>query len=121
VRSNRPFKGIAIVLLIAAVLAIAGFVVMSLWNWLIPSLFAGPVLSFWQAIGLLVLTRLLFGRIGGGRRHGHWGWRGRMRQDWQRMTPEEREKLRENFNARCGSRRAESEPKSEPTGTHWSP
>jgi hypothetical protein len=104
-------KGIAIVVLIAAVLAFAGFVVMSLWNWLIPSIFAGPVLSFWQAIGLLVLTRLLFGRIGGGRRHGHWGWRGRMRQDWQRMTPEEREKLRENFYRRCGGRGAESEPK----------
>ena len=95
---------------IAAVIGVAGVVVMSLWNWLIPALFGGPTLHFWQAIGLLVLTRILVGRIGRGA--GHWGWRGRMRQDWQRMTPEEREKLRETLLSRCGGRRMpESEPK----------
>jgi hypothetical protein len=47
-----------------------------------------------------------------GRGPGHWGWRGRMRQDWQRMTPEEREKLRATFSRRCGGKGTpESEPK----------
>jgi hypothetical protein len=110
VKSFRLLRGIKILMFVAAALGVAGFVVMSLWNWLIPAIFGGPVLHFWQAIGLLALTRILFGRIGGG--PGRWAWRGRMRQDWQRMTPEEREKLRENLYRRCGGRGApESEPK----------
>jgi hypothetical protein len=110
VKLHRFSKAILIVVGIAAVIGVAGIVVMSLWNWLIPALFGGPALDFWQAIGLLVLTRILVGRVGRG--HGHWGWRGRMRQDWQRMTPEEREKLRETMLKRCGGRNMpESEPK----------
>jgi hypothetical protein len=102
VKLSRFSKAILIAVGIAAVLGLASVVVMSLWNWLIPALFGGPVLHFWQAVGLLALTRILVGRVGRG--PGHWGWRGRMRQDWQRMTPEEREKLRETFLKRCGGR-----------------
>jgi hypothetical protein len=102
VRLSRSSKAILIAVCIAAALAVVGVVVMTLWNWLIPALFGGPVLRFWQAIGLLVLARILVGRVGRG--GGHWGWRGRMRQDWQCMTPEEREKLRESFSRRCGTR-----------------
>ena len=109
-RSFRFSKAVLIAIGIVAVLAVVGFAVMSLWNWLIPALFGGPVLHFWQAIGLLVLTRILVGRVGRG--PGHWGWRGRMRQDWQRMTPEERERLRETVLKRCGGRgMPEGEPK----------
>ena len=107
---SRFLKVILLAICVAAAIGVAGLVVMSLWNWLIPALFGGPVLHFWQALGLLVLTRILVGRVGRG--PGHWGWRGRMRQDWQRMTPEEREKLRETFSRRCGGRgMPESEPK----------
>jgi hypothetical protein len=107
---SRFSKAALIAGCIVAVLAVVGLVVMSLWNWLIPALFGGPVLHFWQAIGLLVLTRILVGRVGRGA--GHWGWRGRMRQDWQRMTPDEREKLRATFSRRCGGRSMpEGEPK----------
>lgn len=42
---------------------------MTLWNWLIPTLFSGPVISYWQAIGLLVLSKILFSGGHGGRRH----------------------------------------------------
>ncbi|MEO7206646.1 MAG: hypothetical protein ABI356_09825 [Steroidobacteraceae bacterium] len=107
---SRVSKAVLVAVGIAAVLAVVGFVVMSLWNGLIPALFGGPVLHFWQAIGLLILTRILVGRVGRGSLH--WGWRGRMRQDWQRMTPEERASLRETSLRRCGGRSApESEPK----------
>jgi hypothetical protein len=107
---SRISKAALIAIGIVAVLAVVGLVVMSLWNWLIPTLFGGPVLHFWQAIGLLVLTRILIGRVGRG--PGHWGWRGRMRQDWQRMTPEERERLRDTVLRRCGGRSTpEGEPK----------
>ena len=85
---------------LAAACAAMAFIVMHLWNWLVPGLFAGPMLSFTQALGLLVLARLLFGRFGGGGGH-RMAWRGRMR-DWRRLSPEEREKLRERMARRCG-------------------
>jgi hypothetical protein len=52
------------------VLGIAGmilftFVVMWLWNWLVPELFNGPVLGYWQTLGLLVLSKILFSGISG--------------------------------------------------------
>ena len=58
------------------VLGVAGmilftFVVMWLWNWLIPELFKGPVLGYWQTLGLLVLSKILFSGIGGRSSHGH--------------------------------------------------
>ncbi|HNE30689.1 MAG: hypothetical protein K1X47_09795 [Cyclobacteriaceae bacterium] len=84
-----------------------GYVVMSLWNWLIPDLFHGPVIGFWQALGLLVLSKILFG--GFGRGHG-WkrnpgpyaqGWKSHWKNKWSTLSPEEKEKLKQKF-ARCG-------------------
>ena len=43
-----------------------GYVVMLLWNWLIPSIFGLGVISFWQAVGIVILAKLLFGGFGGG-------------------------------------------------------
>jgi hypothetical protein len=74
--------------------------VMSLWNWLMPALFAPRVTSFWQALGLLALARLLLGRWGGGpgrRMH----WRHRMAQRWNQMTPEEREQFAKGMRGSC--------------------
>jgi hypothetical protein len=85
-----------------AILAVGifGFVLMSLWNWLGPSVFGLHAITYWQALGILVLSRILFGgfrgRPGGG---GHW--RRRMRERWEQMTPEEREKFRQGIAARC--------------------
>jgi len=71
---------------------VGGEVVMHLWNWLLPPLFGWRTLGFWQALGLLALCRILFGRIGGhGPRHNR-GWR--FRDRCKHMTPEEREKFR---------------------------
>ncbi|MEN8204205.1 MAG: hypothetical protein ABFS28_16530 [Bacteroidota bacterium] len=58
-----------------AVLGVAGmilftFVVMWLWNWLVPELFNGPVVTYWQTLGLLILSKILFSGIGkGGHNH----------------------------------------------------
>jgi hypothetical protein len=79
--------------------AAVGFIVMRLWNWLVPGLFGGPVLSFAQALGLFVLGRLLFGRFGGGGGR-RMGWRGS--RGWHRLSPEERQKLRDSMSRRCG-------------------
>ena len=87
-------------LFLAVACVAVGYIVMHLWNWLVPVLFGGPVVSFTQALGLFVLGRLLFGRFGGGGGR-RMGWGGRMR-DWRRLSPEEREKLRERMSRRCG-------------------
>lgn len=44
------------------------FVLMWLWNWLVPELFKGPELSYWQTLGLLILSKIIFSGIGGHRR-----------------------------------------------------
>jgi hypothetical protein len=76
-------------------------VVMSLWNWLVPAVVGWKAITFWQAAGLLLLARILFGgRHGGARWSSHW--RHRMMERWERMTPEERERFRETMRARCG-------------------
>jgi hypothetical protein len=77
----------AFLLLGIAFVAVFSTVVMLLWNALVPELFGGPVLGFWQAAGLLVLSRILLGGFGGP----GGGPRGR----WHRMTPEERERFRD--------------------------
>jgi hypothetical protein len=86
-----------------AVLAVFvfGFVTLHLWNWLLPGLFGWKLITFWQAIGLVILSRILFGGFRGGPGRGM-HWRGRMRERWEQMTPEEREKFREDMRRRCG-------------------
>jgi hypothetical protein len=87
---------------VVAVVVVLSFAVMLLWNSLVPELFHGPPLQFWQALGLLLLSRILFGRLRGRAGwHGHW--RQRMwRERWESMTPEERARMREHFERRCG-------------------
>lgn len=75
-----------------------GELVMHLWNWLLPPLFGLHTITFWQALGLVLLCRILFGSWGGGSGNR----RARRRGRWERMSPEEREKLRESWAARCG-------------------
>jgi len=88
-------KGAAFLVFAPLLVAAMSFVVMLLWNALIPSLFAGPVLGFWQAAGLFLLCRILFV---GFRPHGHHGWRHRAwRERWYRMAPEERERFRDGI------------------------
>jgi hypothetical protein len=74
-----PFGAILIV-------AIFGLVAMWLWNWLIPPVFGGVSITFLQAVGLLVLSRLFFGHFPG-KPPIH---RRLIREKWMRMTPEER-------------------------------
>ena len=83
-------------------LAVFTFVVMRLWNWLVPPLFGWHAITYWQALGLLILSKILFGGFRGGP-HRDWQWRRRMMERWEKMTPEEREKFRNSVRGRCGS------------------
>jgi hypothetical protein len=94
-------KGLSVVAIVIALLALLSLAVMLLWNLLVPQLFHGPMLGYWQAVGLLVLSRLLLGGLRGrGGWRGHW--RHRWRERWEQMTPAERAQLREKYLSRCG-------------------
>jgi hypothetical protein len=89
----------------AVAVAVFGFVVMSLWNWLMPALFGWHPITFWQALGILVLSKILFGGFRGRSGGPHGPWRRRMMERWEAMTPEEREKFRQGMRGGCGSLR----------------
>jgi hypothetical protein len=60
----RLARALKFVLFALVAVTVLTAVVMSLWNWLMPSLFGLGVITFWQALGLLVFSRILFGRFG---------------------------------------------------------
>ena len=93
-------KGIRIALVVVVAAIALGFLVKALWNTLMPPIFGWHTITFWQSLGLLLLSKILFG---GFHRHGGGGrnrWRQRMKDRWEQMTPEEREKFRNGM--RCG-------------------
>ena len=83
-------------------IAVGGVIVSHLWNWLMPQLFGWPEITYWQALGLLALCRILFGGSGfrGRGRPGAWG---RSDGRWEQMSPEERERFRQGVRERWGA------------------
>ena len=96
---------------IVAFIGIGGSAVMLLWNWLVPAIVGWKPIGFWQAVGLLALCRILFGGHGGGFRRFR-DRRRMMRERWEKLTPEEREQLRQKMRGRRG---CFSEPPNETT------
>ena len=84
-----------------AIVALLGLVVMSLWNALLPAIIGVKSIGFWQALGLLALSRILFGGLG--LRPGMFSMgreRRRMHERWMRMNPEQREEFMQRFGHR---------------------
>lgn len=103
-------KGICIAILVAVAALGFGYITMELWNWLMPAIFGLKMITFWQAFGILILAKILFGGFKGGRRGcpGHRAWRhhnGHWKNRWEskmaNMTPEEKEKFMKGMN-KCG-------------------
>ncbi|MDB4925450.1 hypothetical protein [Mucilaginibacter sp.] len=105
---NLFFKGrfIFIPIAVAAFLSLISFVVMQLWNNLLPAILHVSVITFWQAMGIFILSKILFGFGKGGR---GWGGRGgapwmrhKMEERFKNMTPEEKEKFKQKMRERGG-------------------
>jgi hypothetical protein len=91
-------KAVKIALFAVVASAVLGFVVKSLWNALLPPIFGWHTITFWQGLGMFVLSKILFG---GFHRHGGRNrWRPGMKDRWEHMTPEDREKFLKGM--RCG-------------------
>ena len=83
--------GVPIVLFGMVWFAAMGLAVTVLWNLLMPAIFGLPIIGFWQALGLFVLARVLFGRFGS---PGHRIAKSRFAHGWRDLTPEERQRFR---------------------------
>lgn len=94
-----------------------GFVVMSLWNAILPAVLGVKTISFLQALGILLLSKILFGgfRGGCGGRHRSGRWM-EMKQKFAGMTPEEREKFKAEWKNRCGGKWEKPTPPPPPEG-----
>lgn len=104
---NKKFwmKKIAGFIVLAMVAAAAlGYVVMLLWNHVLATVISVSLISFWQALGLLILSKILFGGFKGSCCGGGKGshWKNEMKEKWQGMSPEEREKIKQEWRNRCG-------------------
>jgi hypothetical protein len=94
-----PLAILAMVLFIA----LGGEIVRLLWNWLLPSLFGWRLITFWQALGLLALCRILFGGLGlHGRGRSNFRRRMAERRGCGPMTPDERERFRQGIREAFG-------------------
>lgn len=106
-------RGLLAVVGFTALAFALAWITMLLWNWLVPLIFNGPVITYLQAAGLMILGRMLVGGFKGGRGHcgcghGHGGWghkRGYWKRRWEdkmaNMSPEEREKFKMGM-SKCG-------------------
>lgn len=98
-RSRFRF-GLMAALFFLSLLDLVSWMVMWLWNWILPGLTGVGLISFEKALGLLVLCRLLFGRWGGGK-PGHSWKRGGNKPGWMNWSPEERARMQAEWKQRC--------------------
>lgn len=100
-KGRRPRVFLFVLLGLLAIL-LFGWIVMLLWNAILPDLLNTKQITFWQAVGLLVLSKILFGFGPGGKHHHHKGPSDRLRQKFRNMSEEERKEFREAWRQRCG-------------------
>ncbi|HQW84077.1 MAG TPA: hypothetical protein PK987_06450 [Ferruginibacter sp.] len=99
-------KGIMFFFIFIGTVLLFGLLVMSLWNAILPVVLGVKSITFLQALGILLLSKILFGSFKGGfgrRRHHKETWMA-MQQKFASMNPEEREKFKAEWRNRCGGR-----------------
>jgi len=103
-RGNLSAKIIFGVLAFIGIAFLFGLVVQSLWNTLMPVIFGLPTITYWQAIGLLLLSHILFHGKTGVNIKSHWRnhqWREQFAERVAEMTPEQRERFKRDWDFKC--------------------
>lgn len=92
-----------------------GYITMSLWNWLVPTLFNGPEINLWQTFGIVLLSKILFGGFKGkggcccgGGQNPRQAWKEHMKAKWNDLSTEERMSLKDKFFNKCAPRFTDS-------------
>ena len=91
-----------------------GYLFMALWNWLVPLLFNGPIITYWQGLGLIALSKIFFGKPGGRGRCCCKGgksisWKNRWREKFEKMSDSEKSEFKNRMKAKfCNTSREEN-------------
>jgi hypothetical protein len=109
-----------------AILCIAGFglfiwLFQYLWNWLVPGIIGWRAISYWEAFGLFILSKMLFkGITWNSNRGSHWNrhwkakwnekWNAKWREKWDTMSPEDRDRFKQKMKEKCGWMSPPNEP-----------
>jgi len=98
-KRSRWGKFILLFILIAPIaIFVFGTVIMLLWNNILTPVLHVSEITFWQGLGILVLAKILFGSFGGRGGSNHYYRKQRMM--WNTMTPEQKEKFKEELRKR---------------------
>ena len=99
---TRPQKIIIFILFAIGFVFVVGSAIQLLWNWILVDAAGMNPINIWQAIGLLVLARILFGGMFWGRRK-HWkkSKRKEWKKKWHDMSPEDKEAFKQKWRERC--------------------
>ena len=102
IRKSGPPKLVKFIFFGAIAALGMGAIVMLLWNAILPALLGVKIISYWQAVGLLVLCKILFGGFRpGGPPGGRFGPPRHIREKFMNMTDEEKERLKQQWKNRC--------------------
>ena len=98
-------KGLMITIFVIAAILLFSLAVMGLWNAILPVVLGVKAITFIQALGILVLSKILFGGFGGAWRGDRsQEWKQKMKEKWESMTPEQRDQFKSEWKNRCGGR-----------------
>jgi hypothetical protein len=115
----RALRVLKVLLIVVVACVVMSYIVMRLWNWLMPEIFGLHAVTYAQAFGLLILSKILLGGFHKHGGHGGWkkrAWRKQMDKRWAKMTPEERDRFRAGMRARWNCRMpGRDEVSAEPT------
>ena len=101
---KKPYLIPLFLILGAAAFALFGWLLMTLWNLALVPAVGANLISFWQALGLLVLSRILVGGFGGGKKHAHKRGNWPSREKWMNMSQEEKETFKDEIKKRWSGR-----------------
>ena len=102
IRRSRAMRFMFIIPIAILGMIVFGWIVMLLWNNVASPILHVSQVTYWQGLGILVLSKILFSSFNGGRRgyrRDHW----KERMMWKNMTPEQQEKFKEEWKERCGN------------------
>jgi hypothetical protein len=97
-------KGLMMAICFIAAFLVFSAIVMTLWNAILPAVLGVKTITFVQALGILALSKILFGGFGnrgGWKRGGGSDWKNKMKEKFGQMSPEEREKFKAEWKNRC--------------------
>jgi hypothetical protein len=100
---KNKFKGKIVLFILCAIAMFfaVSAVVMALWNCILPDVLGVKAITYWQAVGILILSKILFGGFGGKKVFGREKWEKLKEERMNGMTDEQKEKLKEVWKKRC--------------------